>query len=188
MSTLTAPLLFRILCAMIRLTVFLGNPGNEYRNTRHNAGFLLCDTIYPSVSWQMKFHSSFASVSGMKIMKPMTFMNLSGTAVSEAASFFKLSPEEILVVHDDTEMELGAVRLQQGGGLQGHKGLRSIKDRIGSASFFRLRIGIGKPVHGDMALYVTSPFRNDEMPVLLQSFELCRKLLESPDKEGMYHI
>ena len=185
MTILRLPL---ILFVMIRLSVFLGNPGSEYRNTRHNAGFLLADELYPDASWQMKFHSSFLSLPDMKVMKPMTFMNLSGTAVSEAKAFFKLTPEEILVAHDDTELPLGTVRLQKGGGLQGHKGLRSIRERIGSDGFYRLRIGIGKPPHGDLALYVTSPFKGDEMIRLSQVFDLCRKLLGSPIKEGEYHI
>ena len=177
-----------ILSYMIRLIAFLGNPGREYRETRHNAGFMLADFLYPDASWKIRFHSAFADDGGRKLIKPMTMMNLSGTAVSEASSFYKLKADEILIVHDDLEQDLGCARLQKGGGLQGHKGLRSIRERIGSDGFYRLRIGIGKPPHGDLALYVTSPFKGDEMIRLSQVFDLCRKLLGSPIKEGEYHI
>ena len=118
---------------------------------------MLCDYLYKNISWQMKFHSLFAQENSIKIMKPVTYMNLSGTAVSECSSFYKLKPEEILVIHDDLELKLGEAKLQKGGGLQGHNGLRSIKERLGSDQFYRLRIGIGRPIHGDVKLFVTNP-------------------------------
>ena len=139
---------------MIKLIVFLGNPGKEYEKTRHNAGFLLASYLYPSLSWQGKFHSLYGSEGGVKILKPLTFMNLSGTAVSECATFFRIKSDEILVVHDDLELPLGKVKSQKGGGLQGHNGLRNIKDRV----------------HGDVKLYVTSPFSKDEAILLDQAF------------------
>lgn len=168
---------------MIKLLVFLGNPGKEYRETRHNAGFLLADSIYPTASWKMKFHSMMTEDGGRKILKPMTMMNLSGTAVSEAATFYKLKAEEILIIHDDLELPLGKAKLQKGGGLQGHNGLRNIKERIGSADFFRLRIGIGRPVHGDVRLYVTSPFKKDEAIILSTLFDRLRPLIASPEEK-----
>ena len=168
---------------MIRLIVFLGNPGKEYRETRHNAGFLFADELYPAASWKMKFHSSFTEDGQRKVIKPMTMMNLSGTAVSEAASFYKLKADEILVVHDDLELPLGKAKLQKGGGLQGHNGLRSIKERIGSDSFYRLRIGIGRPQHGDVRLYVTSPFKKDEAIILSSLFSKLRGIIANPEKE-----
>ena len=168
---------------MIRLIAFLGNPGKEYRETRHNAGFLLADELYPAASWKMKFHSAFTEEGGRKILKPMTMMNLSGTAVSEAASFYKLKADEIMIVHDDLELTLGKARVQRGGGLQGHNGLRSIKERLGSDDFYRLRIGIGRPVHGDVRLYVTSPFRKDEKTVLETLFSKIKAIIDNPEKE-----
>ena len=98
---------------MIRLFVFLGNPGKEYENTRHNAGFLFCDYLYPNASWQMKFHSLYVQEGTKKILKPVTYMNLSGTAVSECTSFFKIKPEEVLVFHDDLELPFGKAKIQQ---------------------------------------------------------------------------
>ncbi len=156
---------------MIKCVVFLGNPGKEYERTRHNAGFLLCDYLYPGVSYLSKFHSFYFADGPLKIMKPLTYMNLSGTAVSECASFFKLEREEILVVHDDLELPPGEAKLQRGGGTKGHNGLRSIRDRLGGEDYLRLRIGIGRPVHGDVKLYVTSPFTKDEMITLFRLFD-----------------
>lgn len=147
---------------VMKLIAFLGNPGREYRRTRHNAGFLIADHLYPSASWQKKFHGEYALENGMKLLKPQTYMNLSGVSVGEAASFFRLKPQEILVVHDDLELPFGVVRLQLGGGLQGHNGLRSIKERLGSDQFARLRFGIGRPQHGGVAPYVLMPFSKDE--------------------------
>ena len=160
---------------MIRCAVFLGNPGKEYEKTRHNAGFLLCDYLYGESSWQSKFHAFYITDGDLRILKPLTYMNLSGTSVSECASFFKLKSDEILVVHDDLELPLGEARLQKGGGTKGHNGIKSIRDRLGREDFMRLRIGIGKPVHGDTALYVTSPFTKDEMITLTSLFSLIRR-------------
>lgn len=147
---------------MIRLAVFLGNTGRGYENTRHNAGFLLCSYLYPDAVFSIKFHSAYAKLSQGAIMKPLTLMNLSGTAVSEAKSFFKLKNEEILVVHDDMELALGTAVFQKGGGTKGHNGLKSIRDRCGGEDFFRLRIGIGRPDKGSPAVYVLSPFTESE--------------------------
>lgn len=148
------------------MTVFLGNPTKEFEKTRHNAGFIVADTILPNLRWQVKFHSAYVKEGNMIYLKPMTYMNLSGTAVSEAASFFKIKSEEILIVHDDLELPLGQAKIQQGGGLQGHNGLRNIKERLGSDNFYRFRIGIGRPIHGDVRLYVTSNFTQNELVTL----------------------
>lgn len=156
------------------MAVFLGNTGRGYASTRHNAGFMLADHLFPSASYSVKFHSAYAKEEGLVLLKPLTQMNLSGTAVIEAATFFKIPPEGILVVHDDLELPLGKAVWKLGGGLQGHNGLRSIKDRLGSAAFWRLRIGIGRPVHGDVANYVLSSFKEDEKAVLEALFHLVQ--------------
>lgn len=164
---------------MARLLVFLGNPGKEYEKTRHNAGFIMADTLYPDVSYQVKFHSAYAKLGQDIILRPMTYMNLSGTAVSEAATFFRIKADSIVIIHDDLELPLGTARLQLGGGLQGHNGLRSIKERLGSDMFFRLRLGIGRPVHGDVRNYVTSNFTKEERLLLDQVIVKAAPLLSS---------
>ena len=168
---------------MIRILVFLGNPGKEYENTLHNAGYMLADRLYPNAVWQNKFHSLFSSNDGMKLMKPLTYMNLSGTAVSEAASFFRIKPEEIMVIHDDIELGKGKAKMQLGGGLGGHKGLRSIKERLGTDRFWRLRIGVGRPERGDVRLYVTHRLREDERADLMIALDKAEILIRTPEKE-----
>jgi PTH1 family peptidyl-tRNA hydrolase len=138
---------------MIELTVFLGNPGPEYERSRHNAGRILAERLpfYDSLRWQKKYKGLYASWDGeppggkIHFLKPETYMNLSGESVFAAASFFKLKCESILVVHDELELPLGTVSLKFSGGLGGHKGLRSMKACFGTADFWRLRIGIGRP-------------------------------------------
>lgn len=173
---------------MIKLIAFLGNPGKIWENTRHNAGFLLSDNIYKNASWQSKFHSQYLESGRDKIIKPMTMMNLSGTAVSEAASFFKLKADEILVVHDSLELSLGEAKMQKGGGTQGHNGIRNIVERLGKEDFWRLRIGIGRPVHGDVRLFVTSPFSKDEMITLSALFSLIQKDWPLEEKEREWKL
>ena len=153
---------------MIELAAFLGNPGKEYSRNRHNVGFLLAEKLsfYSSLSWQKKFKGSYAvmdrsraaeylpvdspplgdEVSGrLHFIKPQTYMNLSGESVSQAASFFKIKNEAVLVVHDELELPLGTLSLKYSGGLGGHNGLRSMKACFGTADFWRIRIGIGRP-------------------------------------------
>ena len=152
---------------MIELTAFLGNPGKGYSRNRHNAGFLLAEKLkfYAALSWQKKFSSFYAVLERKRLtdyfpeslplddelparlhfIKPQTYMNLSGESTARAASFFKIKTGAILVVHDELELPLGTVSLKKGGGLGGHNGLRSMKASLGSADFWRIRIGIGRP-------------------------------------------
>ena len=149
---------------MIRLIVGLGNPGLQYQRTRHNAGFLFLDRLVLvnlGANWQVdrQFCSELSeiNVSGRILaIKPSTFMNKSGQAVAKIASFYKIKPEEILVVHDELELAVGQVKMKFGGGHAGHNGLRDIIAQIGSADFYRLRIGIGRPVVGSVSDYVLS--------------------------------
>ncbi|MCL2042685.1 MAG: aminoacyl-tRNA hydrolase [Treponema sp.] len=132
---------------MLRLAVFLGNPGIKYRRNRHNAGWMLAEAleIYPVLNWQDKFRALYVGLEKYHFLKPQVYMNLSGKSVLAAASFYKINIDEIIVVHDDIELPLGTISLKFSGGLGGHNGLRSIKASLGSADFWRLRIGIGRP-------------------------------------------
>jgi len=132
---------------MIKLAAFLGNPGPGYAENRHNSGRMLARALpfYSSLSWQKKFNGLYSSHEGSHFLMPETYMNLSGVSVHAAASFFKIKIEEIIVVHDELELPLGCISLKFSGGLGGHNGLRSMKKSFGSADFWRLRIGLGRP-------------------------------------------
>ncbi|MDR2768518.1 MAG: aminoacyl-tRNA hydrolase, partial [Treponema sp.] len=142
---------------MLRLAVFLGNPGEQHRRNRHNAGRLLAEKLpfYKDLGWQKKFKGLFASASfaalaegeavEMLLLRPETFMNLSGESVRAAAAFYRLAASSVIVVHDELELPLGTAGFKYGGGLGGHNGLRSIKECLGTADFWRLRVGIDRP-------------------------------------------
>jgi PTH1 family peptidyl-tRNA hydrolase len=137
------------------LVAGLGNPGREYERTRHNLGWLVLDELARrhGGSWRSKFSGSFAEVRlgdlRLGLLKPETYMNESGRAVGEAARFYKVEPEGLLVVHDDVDLEPGRLQARAGGGLAGHNGLRSLAQHLGSQEFDRLRIGVGRPGRGD---------------------------------------
>jgi peptidyl-tRNA hydrolase, PTH1 family len=153
------------------LVVGLGNPGREYERTRHNAGWLVLDELARrhDGSWRSKFSGSLAEVrlGGLRLalLKPETYMNESGRSVGAAVRFFKVEPEQVLVVHDDVDLEPGRLQARAGGGLAGHNGLRSLAQHLGSQDFLRLRIGVGRPGRGDprsVADWVLSPFSPEE--------------------------
>jgi len=132
---------------MIKLAVFLGNPGAEHIRNRHNAARMLAEALpfYGSLSWQKKYKGLYASQGDKHFLMPETFMNLSGESAQAAAKFFKINVEEIIVIHDELELPLGVISLKYSGGLGGHNGLRSMKKCFNSADFWRIRIGIGRP-------------------------------------------
>ena len=153
------------------LVAGLGNPGREYERTRHNAGWMVLDELARrhGGSWRSKFSGSLAEVrlGGLRLalLKPETYMNDSGRSVGAAVRFFKVEPEQVLVVHDDVDLEAGRLQARAGGGLSGHNGLRSLAQHLGSQDFLRLRIGVGRPGRGDprpVADWVLSPFAPDE--------------------------
>lgn len=138
---------------MIRIIVGLGNPGPGYEGTRHNAGFWWVDAAARALGARLDhdraYHGLVARVNRpagpVWLLEPMTFMNLSGKAVSPLARFYKIPPEQILVVHDELDLLPGLAKLKLGGGVAGHNGLKDIQAQLGSADFWRLRLGIGHP-------------------------------------------
>jgi PTH1 family peptidyl-tRNA hydrolase len=154
------------------LVVGLGNPGREYERTRHNVGWLVLDELARrhDGSWRSKFSGSLAEVRlgdlRLALLKPETYMNESGRSVGAAVRFFKVvEPKQVLVVHDDVDLEPGRLQARAGGGLAGHNGLRSLAQHLGSQDFLRLRIGVGRPGRGDprsVADWVLSPFSPEE--------------------------
>ena len=156
------------------LVVGLGNPGREYAQTRHNAGFMLADALAARLGvrfrrLQFKALTTDARYGKAKIIlaKPQTYMNLSGQAVAPLLRFYKIPPERLLVAYDDLDLPLGAVRLRPKGGHGGHKGMRSIIERLGTQEFPRLRLGIGRPPgRMDAAAYVLQPFSPAEKDLM----------------------
>ena len=153
------------------LVVGLGNPGREHVRDRHNVGWMVVDELAGrhGGSFRSKFSGRLAEirVDGAKValLKPETYMNLSGQSVGAAARFFKVELDRILAVHDEVDLEPARLQARLGGGLAGHNGLRSLRQTLGSADFLRLRVGVGRPGRGDrrpVADYVLSPFEPDE--------------------------
>ena len=149
------------------LVAGLGNPGREYEGTRHNVGWLVVDELTRRLggSFRSKFSGALAEVRAgddrIALLKPETYMNESGRSIAAAVRFFKLPPSDLLVVHDDVDLEPGRLQARRGGGLAGHNGLRSIAQALGTQDFLRLRIGVGRPARGDrrpVSDYVLSPF------------------------------
>ena len=160
------------------LVVFLGNPGPKYDCTRHNAGFMAGDALAKKLGvgvsrLRFKALTSACEINGEKVllMKPQTYMNLSGEAVGEAARFYKIPPEHVLVVSDEISLPLGKLRVRPKGSAGGHNGLKSIIASLGSDAFPRIRIGVGAPPHPDydMADWVLSVFRNQDLEDMLQA-------------------
>jgi peptidyl-tRNA hydrolase, PTH1 family len=172
---------------MIKLIVGLGNPGRQYEKTRHNAGFLFLDTLAQELgcTWtnESRFQGLFAegSVANNKVMllKPDTFMNRSGQSVGKIARYYKLPPDEILVVHDELDFNPGVVKLKRDGGHAGHNGLKDIIAHLGSREFYRLRIGIGRPAAGKVvADFVLSSPSKQEWELLVRAFDMSRGFID----------
>lgn len=170
---------------LIELVAFLGNTGKQYERNRHNAAWLFADSLssVSILSWSKKFKGESATLNALgrkiQLLKPHTFMNLSGESIAEAASFYKIKPERILVVHDELELPAGTFGLKWSGGLGGHNGLRSAKACLGTADFWRLRFGIGRPPHDDVALWVLSDFSKDELPAMNAAFQGAAGLFDA---------
>ena len=169
------------------IVVGLGNPGGKYTLTRHNSGFLCVDMLSEKLNFRidkLKFKSLIAdtTINGHRliVMKPQTYMNNSGEAVRECASFYKIPPERIIVISDDTSLDIGKMRIKRKGSDGGQKGLRSIIYHMNSDNFPRVKIGVGKKPHPDydMADWVLSEFKKDEQKVLESVLENACKAIE----------
>lgn len=175
---------------MNRLIVALGNPGNQYANTRHNVAWMVFDHYEKSknLNWKSKFKGELADISDASskiyFLKPQTFMNLSGESVLEAMQFFKIDKENVMVLHDELDMPYGTIAFKKGGGHAGHNGLRSIGECTGNLDFLRLRIGIGRPDKGSVSNWVLSPFSMDEKAILERYLDLCKEALVTYIEKG----
>lgn len=175
------------------LAVGLGNPGTDYANTRHNVGFMAADLIvsrFRFSTYRQKFDAlvSQGQIGGEKVLvlKPQTFMNLSGNAVVKAALFYKILPENIVVIHDDMDLVLGQMKAKRGGGSGGHNGLKSIDSNI-TADYNRIRIGIGHPEHKGQEVvdYVLSRFSKSDYSEVEMCLALVPEALEVLIQNGV---
>lgn len=169
-------MLFKKPGAVSWLIVFLGNPGPRYEMTRHNAGFMAADAMAKEKNLSInksRFKALTASCQigeeSVLLMKPQTFMNLSGDAVSQAAKFYKIPPEHVIVVSDEISLPIGKLRIRTKGSAGGHNGLKDIIAKLGTDAFPRIRIGVGAPPHPDydMADWVLSSFKNQDAEDML---------------------
>ena len=175
------------------LVVGLGNPGKKYAKTKHNVGFLVIDEIGEKVGIELnkkKFKGIYGegAVNGGKLLllKPETYMNLSGEAVSSIKNFYDIPTDNIIVVHDEMDLELGIIRIKSGGGSAGHKGIKSIISRIGSEDFKRVRIGIGKPIVKDEgADHVLKGFKGDEGKIIQDTIARAAEAVLCIMSEGL---
>ena len=175
------------------LIVGLGNPGEKYENTRHNVGFQVIDELAerqgkPVQRLKFKALTGLLTIGGEKalVMKPVTYMNLSGEAVRPAADFYKLPPERILVISDDVALAAGRLRIRAKGSAGGHNGLKSIIQHLGTDQFPRVKIGVGEKPHPDydMADWVLSKFTGEDLKTITAAVERAAKAVECLIAEG----
>lgn len=175
------------------MLVCLGNPGDQYENTRHNVGFMVADQLgeryrLPIQKLKFKALTNVFTISGEKVlvMKPVTYMNLSGEAVGEAARFYKLPPERVLVISDDVSLPLGKLRIRKGGSAGGHNGLKSIIQHLGTDQFPRIKVGVGQKPHPDydMADWVLSKFAGEDLKTITEAIRKAADAVECLIQEG----
>ncbi len=176
------------------LVVFLGNPGLKYEGTRHNAGFMVADALARKKNLSIT-RSRFRALTAVcpfgdtaaLLMKPQTYMNLSGEAVSQAARFYKIPPDRILVVSDEVSLPVGSLRIRPKGSAGGHNGLKNIIEQLGSEDFPRIRLGVGSPPHPDYAMmdWVLSVFRDQDAVDIRNTADLAADAVECCITQGV---
>ena len=171
----------------------LGNPGDKYKNNRHNIGFQIIDTYLTYFSQNKfidKFDSEYTSINfkenKLHIIKPKTFMNESGIAINKCINFFKIPLENLIVIYDEMDLSPGNIKIKFGGGSAGHNGIKSIINCLGSEKFTRVRIGIGKPINKEkINSYVLSNFTNDELNLFNEIKTNIKYIIEDLVLEGL---
>ena len=175
------------------IVVGLGNPGKQYENTRHNVGFNVIDLLAKSNNIEVNKIKHKAIIGEGRIatekvilVKPQTYMNLSGQTVVDIFQFYKVEPENIIVIYDDIDLETGKIRIRKKGSAGTHNGMRSIIQLLGLDNFPRIRVGVSRPENGqDLASFVLSKFRNEELDAIDDSLEKAALAVEAIVKEGI---
>ena len=172
---------------LFRLIAGLGNPGREYENTRHNAGFMIMDRLAERAGVpfrkESKWDAAVANASGLLLCKPQSYMNLSGEPLAALARFYKIEPSQMLAVYDDVALPLGKLRIRPGGSSGGHNGMTSILQHMGDIP--RLRIGIGAADGQPMVQHVLGKFSVDERPVLAEAIDRAVAAIDCLQKDGL---
>lgn len=167
----------------MKLIVGLGNPGKEYKNTRHNVGFMVLDYILGDVNWKSKFDGLYYedNSNGEKVIyvKPTTYMNLSGNCVREYVNYYKIDKKDILVIHDDLDLSFGSYKLKKNSSAGGHNGIKSIINRLNSQEFARLKVGVSHDRSVDTKDYVLGNFSKQEKELFMEMQNIFNKIIES---------
>lgn len=173
----------------MKLIVGLGNPGREYKNTRHNIGFMVIDNYVGKVNWKLKQENEFylTEINGESIafIKPLTYMNLSGLAVNKIVNFYKIKMEDILVIHDDLDLKIGNFKIKRNSSSGGHNGIKSIISELNSEEFGRLKIGIGKSKQIPADKYVLGKFTTDELYQITNNFDTFNNIISDFINSGI---
>ncbi len=175
------------------LIVGLGNPGRKYKNTRHNIGFMVIEELAERYNLKFTEREDYLLAKGeiegkeITLLKPLTYMNLSGKAVRKVVDDKILDklPNSIIVVHDDLDLPVGRIRIKKGGSSGGHRGVQSIIDNLGTKDFIRLRIGIGKPIGIDASEYVLMPFSKEEKSLLKEKISQSADSIVTIIRDGV---
>jgi PTH1 family peptidyl-tRNA hydrolase len=172
---------------LFRLIAGLGNPGREYEETRHNAGFMIVDRLAQRAGIpfriESKWNAAIAASGGVILCKPASFMNLSGEPIAAVARFYKIAPEQILAIFDDAALPLGRIRIRPGGSSGGHNGMQSILDHVGDIP--RLRVGIGAADGGAMIQHVLGKFLPEERPILAEAIGRAIQAVDCLQSDGI---
>lgn len=173
----------------MKLIVGLGNPGKEYENTRHNVGFMILDNYLQTDDWKDKFKALYCEkrVNGEKVLfvKPQTFMNLSGDAVVQFVNYYDIDIDDILVIHDDMDIEFGSFKLKKDSSDGGHNGIKSIINRLGTQEFSRLKVGLSHDKSIDTRDYVLGKFSKEDMEKFNNMMDTFNKIINCFIKEGI---
>ncbi len=173
----------------MKLIVGLGNPGKEYKNTRHNVGFLILDNYLKTDSWKEKFSAMYleTTINSEKVLfiKPLTYMNLSGDAVVKFVNYYDVNIDDVLVIHDDLDLQFGTYKLKKNSSAGGHNGVKSIINRLGTDSFARLKVGVSHDRSIDTKDYVLGSFSKIEKEQFNNMQDDFNKIIESFIKDGI---